>query len=64
MTEDVRSQVEILNVDRLAYRVVEQARGARPAIIEGKELTELWAAAARRPVCRTPPRFSIASGSR
>ena len=45
-TDDVRSQVEFLNVDRLSYRIVEQARGARPAIIEGKELTELWAAAA------------------
>jgi hypothetical protein len=45
-TNDVRNQVEILNVDRLSYRIVEQARGARPAIIEGKELTELWASAA------------------
>jgi superfamily I DNA/RNA helicase len=44
--EDTRRQVEIRNVDSLAYRVVQQARGARPTIIEGRELDELWAVAA------------------
>jgi superfamily I DNA/RNA helicase len=42
---DARGQVEIRNVDSLAHRVVERARGARPAIIEGRELDGLWAAA-------------------
>jgi AAA domain/UvrD-like helicase C-terminal domain len=45
-TGDVRNQVEILNVDRLSYRIVERARGTRPAIVDGKELADLWAAAA------------------
>jgi superfamily I DNA/RNA helicase len=44
--EQVRRQVEILNVDRLAYRLVEQARGTRPAIMEVKELTDVWGVAA------------------
>jgi len=43
--EDVRRQVEIRNVDSLAHRVVAQARGTKIAIIEGKELDHLWAAA-------------------
>ena len=45
---DVRGQVEILNVDRLAYRIAEQARGTRPVIIDGKELAGLWAGAAAK----------------
>ena len=32
-------------MDSLAHRVVEQARGAKPVIIEGRELDGLWAAA-------------------
>ena len=40
---DVRGQVEILNVDRLVYRIAERARGSRPAIIDGKELADRWA---------------------
>ena len=43
--EDTRRQVEIRNVDSLAHRVVGQARGAKPVIIEGRELDGLWAAA-------------------
>ena len=35
---DARGQVEIRNVDSLAHRVVGQARGTKPAIIEGREL--------------------------
>jgi hypothetical protein len=42
---DVRAQVEIRNVDSLAHRVVGQARGAKPVIIEGRELDSLWSAA-------------------
>lgn len=41
---DTRAQVEIRNVDSLAHRVVGQARGTKLAIIEGKELDDLWAA--------------------
>ena len=43
--EDARRQVEIRNVDSLAHRVVAQARGAKPAIIDDRELDELWTAA-------------------
>ena len=54
---DVRGQVEILNVDRLAYRVAEQARGTRPAIIDGKELAGLWADAAAKAGLPYAPTF-------
>lgn len=44
---EVRKRVKILNVDRLGYRVVEQARGgSKPVIIDWKELGGLWATAA------------------
>ncbi len=42
---DARGQVEIRNVDSLAHRVVGQARGTKLAIIEGRELDAVWAAA-------------------
>jgi superfamily I DNA/RNA helicase len=45
-TDEVRKRVEILNVDRLAYRVVEQTRGSsKPVIIDWKELEGLWSTA-------------------
>lgn len=40
--DEVRRQTEILNVDRLAYRIVEQARGTRPVIADGHELSQRW----------------------
>jgi superfamily I DNA/RNA helicase len=40
---DIRSQVDILNVDRLAYQIVAKARGRNPAPIDGKELIDVWA---------------------
>ncbi|HEY1622746.1 MAG TPA: UvrD-helicase domain-containing protein [Streptosporangiaceae bacterium] len=43
--EELRRQVEIRHVDSLAHRVVEHARGAKPVVIMGKELDDLWAAA-------------------
>jgi superfamily I DNA/RNA helicase len=43
--DDVRGQVEILNVDRLAYRIVEQARGTRPVIAD-RDMAQRWSAAA------------------
>ena len=41
----VRSRIEVLNVDRLAYRVVKQARGS-PVIADERELRTRWAEAA------------------
>jgi superfamily I DNA/RNA helicase len=55
--EETRGRVEIRNVDSLAYRVVEQARGARPGIIDGRELDELWAAAAAEAALAFPATF-------
>jgi superfamily I DNA/RNA helicase len=43
--DDVREQVEIVNVDRLAYWIAEQSHGRRPAIIDTRKLDELWAMA-------------------
>jgi hypothetical protein len=43
--DDVRAQVEIRNVDSLAFRIVEHARGTRPAIVDHRELGALWGAA-------------------
>jgi superfamily I DNA/RNA helicase len=47
LTEDpaVRGRIEVLNVDRLAYRVVSQARGT-PGIAKDRELRQRWAAVA------------------
>jgi nitroreductase len=55
--EDTRGQVEIRNVDSLAHRVVGQARGTKPAIIEGKELDNLWAAAVKETALSYTPSF-------
>ena len=55
--EDARRQVEIRNVDSLAHRVVAQARGAKPAIIEGRELDDLWTAAVREAGLPYAPTF-------
>ncbi len=44
--DDVRSRIEVINVDRLAYRIVAQARGANPAIADNQQLRGRWAAAA------------------
>jgi len=55
--EETRGRVEIRNVDSLAYRVVEQARGARPGIVEGRELDELWVAAATEAALAYPATF-------
>ena len=41
----VRSRVEVLNVDRLAYRIVKQARGS-PVIADERVLRERWTEAA------------------
>ena len=41
----VRDRIEVLNVDRLAYRVVKQARGT-PVLADERELRARWARAA------------------
>jgi superfamily I DNA/RNA helicase len=41
----VRSRIEVLNVDRLAYRIVKQARGS-PVIADERGLRARWAQAA------------------
>jgi superfamily I DNA/RNA helicase len=41
----IRSRIEVLNVDRLAYRLVKQARG-NPLIPDERELRARWAEAA------------------
>jgi len=41
----VRSRVEVLNVDRLAYSIVKQARGG-PAVADERALRQRWAQAA------------------
>lgn len=40
--EDVLRRIEVLNVDRLAYRVVQAARGT-PGVVDPAELRQLWA---------------------
>ncbi len=40
----VRDQIEVLNVDRLAYRVVRQSRGT-PVIADEREVRDRWAKA-------------------
>jgi hypothetical protein len=55
--DDVRRQVEILNVDRLAYRIVEHARGTRPVIADGRELSQRWSDAASQASLPFTPTF-------
>jgi hypothetical protein len=42
----IRSRIETVNVDRLAYRIVRQARGRNPALADHRLLHQLWTAAA------------------
>ena len=41
----MRRRIEVLNVDRLAYRIVKQARG-NPVIVDERVLRTRWAEAA------------------
>ena len=54
---DIRGQVEIRNVDSLSHRIVGQARNAKPVIIEGRELDELWATAVKEAGLPYAPSF-------
>jgi superfamily I DNA/RNA helicase len=53
----IRGQVEIRNVDSLAHRVVGQARDAKPVIVEGRELDDLWATAVQEAGLPYAPSF-------
>lgn len=44
----IRSRVEVLNVDRLAYQIVAQAHGKQPTIVDERDLSGWWAAAAEK----------------
>ncbi|MEZ5234495.1 MAG: AAA family ATPase [Acidimicrobiales bacterium] len=39
---DLLERVEVLNVDRLAYRVVQEAEGAQPRVVDGGTLNDHW----------------------
>jgi hypothetical protein len=52
---EIRRQVEILNVDRLAYRLVERGRGTKPTVVQEKELKHMWSAAGREAGLRQSP---------
>ncbi len=42
--DEVRGQVEVLNVDRLSYRIMERALGSRPNVVT--DMSPYWSAAA------------------
>ena len=50
---DIRWNIEVLNVDRLAYRIVRQARGT-PVIADERTLRPRWATAAAEAAPVTP----------
>jgi superfamily I DNA/RNA helicase len=52
----VRRRIEVLNVDRLAYRVVRQARGT-PVIADERALRDRWARAADAAALDVTPAF-------
>jgi len=52
----VRQKIEVLNVDRLAYRIVRQARGT-PVIADERELRDRWARAAAEAGLDVTPAF-------
>lgn len=54
--DEVRRRVEVLNVDRLAYRIVKAARGA-PVIADERVLRAQWAQAAAAVGLDFPPAF-------
>ncbi|MGD0246723.1 MAG: UvrD-helicase domain-containing protein [Streptosporangiaceae bacterium] len=52
----VRSRIEVVNVDRLAYRVIKEARGT-PVIADERMLRERWAQAAEKAGLNLTPAF-------
>ncbi|MEU1603104.1 UvrD-helicase domain-containing protein [Micromonospora matsumotoense] len=59
LTDDpqVRDRVQVLNVDRLAYRIVAEAHGRPPAVVDGKVLRGLWEQAAESVAGAFSPTF-------
>jgi len=54
-SDEVRRQVEVLNVDRFAHQVVQKARGTRPDVLA--DATDLWGAAAEQAGLSFAPTF-------
>jgi superfamily I DNA/RNA helicase len=52
----IRQQIEVLNVDRLAYRIVKQSRGT-PVITDERTLRARWAQAAAQAGLNLTPAF-------
>ena len=44
--QELRRQVEVINVDRVAHHIVAKARGSNPPIIKPHDLHQLWSSAA------------------
>jgi superfamily I DNA/RNA helicase len=55
--EVVRKRVDVLNVDRLAHRIVTEAEGRPPIVVSPAELTSLWREAAEAAGCEHGPAF-------
>lgn len=55
--DEIRSRVEVLNVDRLANQIVARARGKKPDIVDAAEFGELWRAAAEKIDDQFSPQF-------
>jgi superfamily I DNA/RNA helicase len=55
--DNVRGRIEVLNVDRLAYRIVAEAWGANPAVADNQQLRGRWAAAVTETGLAFTPEF-------
>ena len=55
--EEVRRRVEVVNIDRLAHRIVTDAEGRPPKLAQPGELAELWRQAAAAVGCGRGPAF-------
>lgn len=53
----VRERVDVVNIDRLAHRIVTDAEGRPPKLAQPGELTELWRQAAEAVGCGHGPAF-------
>ena len=55
--ETARRRVDVVNIDRLAHRIVTDAEGRPPKLAQPGELTELWRQAAEAVGCDRGPAF-------
>jgi len=55
--EEARRRVEVVNIDRLAHRIVADAEGRPPKLAQPGELAELWRQAAAAVGCGRGPAF-------